>query len=177
MIASRSRVLLIAAIAAIGTAVLTGTIASALAVRATPKQITAAGVGGVKLGKTHRSLHAAGLVGRIRKGCELAGPRARAADLRAPVKGFVDYTQTTPRKVIDIYIRGGATARGVGIGASQSEVKQAFPKMIVDHSTESVFAITLLKIPKSDGGRMQFALDLQTKKVTAIGIPYLPFCE
>jgi hypothetical protein len=159
-------------------AVLLGAAAApALVVRATPKHITAAGVGAVKLGRTHASLHGAGLVGRIRSGCELAGPRARGADLRAPLKGFVDYTQTAPRKVIDIYVRGGATARGVGIGATQPEVKAAFPKMIVDHGTESVFGITLLRIPKSDGGRMQFALDLKSKKVTAIGIPYLPFCE
>jgi hypothetical protein len=176
MTASRSRLLLICAATA-GAAAIGSAAAPAITVRATPKKITAAGVGGVKLGKTHASLHAAGLVGRIHMGCELAGPRARAADLRSPVKGFVDYTQTTPRKVVDIYVRGGATARGVGIGATRSEVKQAFPKMIVDHGSESVFGITLLKIPASDGGRLQFALDLKTKKVTAIGIPYLPFCE
>jgi hypothetical protein len=176
MTASRSRVLLICAVAAGATAIGAGA-AAAITVRATPKHITAAGVGAVKLGRTHASLHAAGLVGKIHPGCELGGPRTRAANLRAPLKGFVDYTQTSPRKVVDIYISGGATARGVGIGATQSEVKQAFPKMIVDHGTEDVFQITLLKIPKTDGGRMQFALDVKTKKVTAIAVPYFAFCE
>jgi hypothetical protein len=176
MTSTRSRLLLICAATAGAAAI--GTAASpALTVRATPKQITAAGVGAVKLGRTHASLYAAGLVGKIRPGCELGGPQTRGANLRAPLRGFVDYTTTSPRKVVDIYIRGGATARGVGIGATQSKVKQAFPKMIVDHSTEDVFQITLLKIPKTGGGRMQFALDVKTKKVTAIAVPYFAFCE
>jgi hypothetical protein len=176
MTASRSRLIFISAVtagaAAIGTAA-----ASAITVRATPKHITPSGVGGVKLGKTYTSLHAAGLVATIGPGCEFAGPNARSAKLRAPLKGSVDFTQTTPRKVVDIFITGGATARGVGIGATQAKVKQAFPKMVVDHSTDSVFGITLLKIPSSGGGKLQFALDTKTKKVTAIGVPFVPFCD
>jgi hypothetical protein len=169
--------LLVAVLAVLAAAALGSAVAPALIVSAAPKKITAAGVGAVKLGRTHASLRAAGLVSRIRHGCELGGPRTRSASLRAPLKGFVDYTQTAPRKVVDIYVTGGATARGVGIGATRSEVRQAFPKMIVDHGTEEVFGITLLKIPKTGGGRMQLALDVKTKKVTAIAIPYFAFCE
>ncbi|MDX6621869.1 MAG: hypothetical protein QOK36_4255, partial [Gaiellales bacterium] len=29
----------------------------------------------------------------------------------------------------------------------------------------------------SGGGKLQFALDTKTKKVTAIGVPFVPFCD
>jgi hypothetical protein len=60
MNASRSRLLLTCAATA-GAAVLATATAPALTVRATPKRITAAGVGAVKLGATYTSLRAAGL--------------------------------------------------------------------------------------------------------------------
>ncbi|MEA2139867.1 MAG: hypothetical protein QOG56_3017, partial [Solirubrobacteraceae bacterium] len=176
MTASRSR-LLLACAATAGAAVLATATAPALTVRATPKRITAAGVGAVKLGATYTSLRAAGLVGRIGPGCELAGPQARAASLRAPLRGTVDFTQTSPRKVAAITIRRGATARGVGIGASGAQVRRAYPKAIADHGTEAVFGITLLKVPRSGGGRIDFALDKTTKRVTLIAVPRLTFCE
>jgi hypothetical protein len=143
---------------------------------AAPK-ITAKGVGQVKLGKTFRELRSAGLVGRLRPGCELGGPNTRSARLKTPLKGQVNFTLTSPRKVTDITIRGGAKARGVGIGATIPQIKAAFPKAKVDHSTESVFGITLVRIPKNGGGRIKFAVDVNTKKVTLIGVPVIAFCE
>jgi hypothetical protein len=140
-------------------------------------KITPAGVDGVKLGETYAQLRAGHLVGRIGKGCELAGPNARSASLRAPLKGSVDFTMTTPRKVVDISIRGGATARGVGIGATIPQIKAAYPKAKVDHSTDHTFAVTLVRIPKNGGGRLQFAVDTMTHRVVIIGVPAIPFCE
>ena len=40
-----------------------------------------------------------------------------------------------------------------------------------------MFAITLVKVPTGSGGRLQFAVDTTTRKVTLIGIPNIPFCE
>src|SRR5947199_23735 len=57
------------------------------AVVAAAAKITPAGVDGVKLGETYAQLRAGHLVGRIGKGCELAGPNARSASLRAPLQG------------------------------------------------------------------------------------------
>jgi hypothetical protein len=151
--------------------------AGALTVRATPKRITPAGVGGVKLGRTYTALRRDHLVGRIHRGCELDGPNARAAVLRAPLKGFVAFTQSSPRKVTTIGVSGGATARGIGIGASQARVRRAFPKATVDHSTESQFDVTLVTVPRSGGGPLQFAIVSMTKTVTMIGIPRITFCE
>jgi hypothetical protein len=141
------------------------------------QKITAAGVGQVKLGKTFQELRAAGLVGRLRPGCELGGPDTRSARLKAPLEGNVNFTLTSPRRVMDITIRGGAKARGVGIGATIPQIKAAFPKAIVDHSTDEVFGITLVKIPKDGGGRIKFAVSVDTHKVTLIGVPRIAFCE
>ncbi len=153
--------------------------AGALAAHPVPPtaKITPAGVGKVRLGDAYAALRAQHLVGKIRKGCQLAGPNARSAALLGPLKGGVDFTMSTPRKVSDISIRGGATARGVGIGATIARIKSAFPKAKVDHSTDHTFGITLVRIPKSGGGRLQFGVDTTTHKVTLIGVPFIAFCE
>jgi hypothetical protein len=136
------------------------------------------GAGQVKLGKTFRSLRAAGLVGRLRTGCELAGPGTRSARLKAPLKGSVDLsTRRRPRVVRTISLTGGATARGVGIGSTIAQIKAAFPGARVDRNTEEVFGITLVKVPEDAGGRFQFAVDVGTRKATLIGIPSIRFCE
>jgi hypothetical protein len=140
-------------------------------------RVTPAGAGQVKLGETYAQLRARHLVGKITKGCELAGPNARSAPLRAPLNGSVDFTMTLPRKVLDISIRGGATARGVGIGATIANIKAAFPKAKVDHSTDHTFGLTLVRIPKAGGGRLQFGVSTTTHRVVLIGVPLIPFCE
>jgi hypothetical protein len=149
----------------------------AVAAAAAAVKITPAGVGAVKLGATYSHLRARHLVGRIFKGCELAGPNARAASLSAPLKGSVDFTMSSPRKVVDISVRGGASARGVGIGATIAQIKAAFPKAKVDHSTDHTFALTLVRIPKNGGGRLQFGVSTKTHRVTLIGVPLIAFCE
>ena len=76
-----------------------------------------------------------------------------------------------------ITILGGATARGVGVGATAAQARRAFPHLTLDHSTERVFGITLLKVPQRDGGSFQFAVGMQTGKIMEIGIPAIAFCE
>jgi hypothetical protein len=152
-------------------------VAAAVAVAAAPEKITRSGVGRVELKATYTSLHAKRLVGRIHKGCELAGPRARAANLKAPLKGSVDFTMTSPRKVTDITVRGGATARGVGIGATIAQIRARFPRAHVDHSTESTFGTTRVAVPKNGGGRIEFAVDVHTHKTVLIGVPFIATCD
>ena len=136
------------------------------------------GAGDVQLGEKFKSLRAAGLVGRLRPGCELGGPDTRSAKLKPPLTGFVDLTtRRRPRRVRSISLSGGATARGVGIGSTIAQIKAAFPGAKVDHGTEEVFGLTLVKVPKAAGGRFHFAVDVKTKKTTRIGIPVIPFCE
>src|SRR4051812_21886078 len=163
-----SRFLTVAAVAAVGTTT---------AVAATAPKITPSGVGGVKIGKTYKQLRAAGLIGKIHHGCELGGANTRSANLKAPLKGQVNFTLHSPRKVTDITVRGGAKARGVGIGSKIPAIKAAFPKAKVDHSTDETFEITLVRIPKSGGGKLTFGVSTKTHKTTLIGIPLIAFCE
>jgi hypothetical protein len=144
---------------------------------ASAKRITPAGVGSVKLGLTAAHLRRQGRIGRLRKGCEPAGPNARSARLLAPLRGSVDFTTTTPRRAKTIVVGGGARARGVGIGARIRRIRAAFPRARVDHSTDQTFGITLVKIPPNGGGRIQFAVDVDTKRTTLIAVPRVPFCE
>jgi hypothetical protein len=142
-----------------------------------PQRITPARVGRVKLGETYAKLRAQHLVGKIRHGCPLAGPNARSAPLSAPLKGAVDFTTSLPRRVTDIGVQGGATARGVGIGDTIADIKRAYPKARVDHSTDDMFGITLVRIPKNGGGRLEFAVSTTSHRVVLIAIPFVPFCE
>jgi hypothetical protein len=146
------------------------------ATAAAPAKITFAGVGQVKLGKTFKQLREAGLVGKLRKGCELA-PNTRTARLLSPLKGAVNFTKSNPRKATDITVRGGAEARGVGIGDKLADIKAKFPKRKVDHTTEDVFGLTFVHIPKKSKPKLQFAIDVDTKKITLIGVPFIAVCE
>ena len=140
--------------------------------------ITPTRVDGVHLGDTHADLRSRGKVGPIRPGCELA-PNTKSAKLKAPLQGSVNYTLTSPRKVDSITITGGAKARGVGIGATIAQIKAKFPQAKVDHSTDQVFQLTLVKTPKRphSGGRIMFGVSTQTKRTTIIGVPFIAFCE
>jgi hypothetical protein len=133
----------------------------------------------VHVGDRHADLRARGKVGPIGPGCELGGPNTRSARLRAPLKGSVNYTLNSPRRVTDITITGGAKARGVGIGATIAAIKAKFPHAKVDHSTDQVFQLTLVTTPRRpvSGGRIMFGVSTQTHKTTVIGVPGIGFCE
>jgi hypothetical protein len=144
-----------------------------------PAKISPTRVDGVHLRDTHADLRARGKVGPIRPGCELGGPNTRSARLRAPLRGQVNYTQSNPRRVTDITVRGGARARGVGIGSTIRQIRNRFPNATVDRSTEEVFRLTLVQTPRRpvSGGRITFGVSTQTKRTTVIGVPFIAFCE
>jgi hypothetical protein len=142
------------------------------------KVITPTRVDGVHLGDTHQDLRARGKVGPIRPGCELA-ENTRSARLKLPLRGSVNYTQSSPRRVTDITVTKGARARGIGIGATIAAIKAKFPNAKVDHSTDQVFRLTLVITPKrpQSGGRIMFGVSTQTHRTTVIGVPGIAFCE
>jgi hypothetical protein len=144
--------------------------------RLAPKKITAAGVGQVKLGMTFAELREKRLVGKLRPGCPLAENTA-SARLRSPLRGTVNFTQSTPRKVTDIAVTRGARARGVKVGDRIRDIRDAFPRAKVDRSTEDVFGITLVRIPRNGGGRIQFSVPLDTRRIDLIAVPFIAFCE
>jgi hypothetical protein len=139
--------------------------------------ITRNGVDGVKVGMTYKKLRKHHLVHKIHQGCEVAGPNARSARLVKPIKGFVNFTLHHPRRVTDIQIRGGATARGVGIHDTIADIKQQYPNAKEDHSTDDTFGLTVVRTPKRHGRRIEFAVDTDTHKIVRIGVPHLAFCE
>jgi hypothetical protein len=150
---------------------------AAVALAAGAQKITASGVGKVKLHAAYTQLRAQHLVGKLGKGCPLVVPNAPSASLSAPLKGLVDFTASSPHKVADITVRGGAKARGVGIGATLADIKAKFAHVKVDHSGEKTFGITFVSVPPSSGGKLQFGIDVKTHKVTLIGIPFIATCE
>lgn len=166
-----TRLLAVALAAVLGVSALAGAQAG------DPEKITPEGVGKLKVGMKHKRARELGLVGRIGPGCELGGPNTRSAQLKPPLRGSVNYTLTKPRRIRDITIKGGAEARGVGIGDTIPDVKAAYPKAKVDHSTDDTFLLTLVKIPKDGGGKLRFGVSTKTDKITVIGVPYIAFCE
>lgn len=142
-----------------------------------PAKITPTRVGAVKLRMTHAAAYDGHLVGPVRKGCELEGPGSRAAVLRAPLRGAVELSRRTPHRIRSIVVTRNATARGVAIGDRRKQIRAAFPKARFDESVQDTFGITLVRIPKDGGGRLQMALDADTGKVTEFGVPYIRFCE
>jgi|SRR5215217_1970163 len=133
--------------------------------------ITPTGVGDVQLGDSYRSVRDAGVVGKTHPGCELGDPRQRIAPLRAPLKGSI--TLTRKRRVSNIYVTGGAAARGVKVRDRLRKVRRMFPSVKVDRSTEPTFGIALATAPIG----IQFAVGAKSRRVQAIGVPQIPFCE
>lgn len=142
-----------------------------------PARVTSERVGEVHLGDTWRSLRDKGLVGRQQAGCELAGPGSRAAALSAPLRGAVELTRRKPRRVKSIIVDRNASARGLEIGDRRRAVRRAYPKARFDESVQDTFGITLVRVPKDGGGRLQIALDADTNRITQFGVPYIRFCE
>jgi hypothetical protein len=143
---------------------------------AAPQKITKSGVGQVKLGMTFQELRDKGLVGKLLPGCELA-PDTRSARLLSPLRGVVDFTQTSPRKVTNVTIFRGARARGVKVGDRIREIKDAYPKAKVNRETEDVYGVWLVRVPRNGGGRITFSIPVDTKRINRIGVPFIPLCE
>ena len=165
-----------AAVAGLAAAAATSS-ATPAAQTAAAKKITRKGVDGVKLGATYKHLRATHKVRKIHQGCEFAGPKARAAELRKPLRGTVNFTRSKPRRVRDITITGGAKARGVAVGDVTSDIKAKYPKATEDHSTDDTFGATIVRVPKGGGGRLEFAVSTDTHKITLIGVPRIAICD
>lgn len=133
-------------------------------------------VGPIHLGRSHTSLHRRRLVGRLRAGCPL-GPKEFGAALRLPLRGAVTFN--TRRHAITIFItRGAATARGIGIGATEQDVLDAYPDATyqVRASPDDPIPISFITVGKPKPW-LTIDVDATTHTVTGFGVPYTPVCE
>lgn len=172
------RLLVLAAVAAVSIVAVASSGAVTGDASQRPAKISPSRVDGVRLGNTHQDLRDRGKVGPLQPGCELGGPDTRSAKLRRPLRGFVTYSLSTPRRVRAITVRGGARARGVGIGSKIPAILNKFPNAEVEHDTDEVFGLTLVMTPeRRNGHRIMFGVSTETKRTTVIGVPGIAFCE
>lgn len=147
-----------------------------LSKRSTPV-ITTSGVGSIRLGAPAKSLSERGLIGGLRKGCELA-PSQRVAPLRAPLRGWAVFA-VPRRRLLAFTVEGGAeTARHVGIGLSAVEARKAYPNALYEApGTVKPFAEGFLWVPNLRHPRLTMIIEPGTRQVEAISVPSPNFCE
>ena len=167
----------VAALATTGAIVLGASGAPAQTGTTAAQKITGKGVGQLEVGMLFSDARAMGLVRRARPGCPLED-NSRSAKLSSPLKGSVNLTTTTPRRIRSISVRGGATARGVGVGDPLSAIKAAYPSAKVDKKQAAVFGFWFVRVPKSGGGRIEFTAKTSAPHaVVQIDVPRVAFCE
>jgi hypothetical protein len=150
---------------------------------ARPVKITPNGVGAIALGESYYQLRAERLVGRVGR-CSAGNPDQvgdRVATLTPPLNGSVHFGCTDTGdpvlntfKVSAIEITGGASAQGVGVGATLAQIKRVFPKEHVDHTNDvRGFTVVGVLLKRNGVPSISFAVSTTNHRVTQIGIPYL----
>jgi hypothetical protein len=139
--------------------------------------ITTHGVGALRLGATAKALHTKGLIGGLRKGCEL-DPGQRVAPLRAPLKGWAVF-EAGQAGLHAFTVEGGAeTARHIGIGSTATEARKAYPQATYEApGTAQPFPVGFLWVPSLSKPQMTMIIEPGTRQVEAISVPAPNFCE
>jgi hypothetical protein len=171
---------LLAASALLFAVVIAGTLGgrgAAAAPRAKALIVTDRGVGAIHLGEGAVALIHRGLIGNLRKGCEL-DPAQRVAPLRAPLRGWATFA-TRGHELTQLTIEGGAeTARHIAVGSTVTAARAAYP---VAHyqapGTAKPFAQGFLWVPNQNHPRMTFVIDPASRTVESIAVPTPAFCE
>jgi hypothetical protein len=139
--------------------------------------ITPHGVGGLRLGASAKTLHRQGLIGGLRKGCEL-DPGQRVAPLRSPLQGWAVF-ESGHKGLRAFTIEGGAeTARHIGIGSTAGEARKAYPDALYEApGTAGPFAEGFLWVPNLQKPKLTMIFEPETRQVEAISAPSPNFCE
>jgi hypothetical protein len=139
--------------------------------------ITPHGVGALRLGATAKALQAKGLIGGLRKGCEL-DPGQRVAPLRAPLQGWAVF-EAGHNGLHGLTVEGGAeTARHVGIGSTAAEARAAYPQARYEApGTAQPFPVGFLWVPNLSKPKLTMIIEPGTRQVEAISVPSPNFCE
>lgn len=139
--------------------------------------VTTSGVGALRLGATPAALRQKGLIGNLRKGCELE-PGQRVAPLRTPLRGWATFA-AQGHGLTGLTIEGGAeTARHIAIGSTAAEARAAYPQARYQApGTADPFAQGFLWIPNLTHPKMTLVVEPGTRTVEAITVPAPAFCE
>jgi hypothetical protein len=134
-------------------------------------------VGQIKLGDTVASLSERGLIGGLKKGCEL-DPGQRVAKLKPPLKGTAFFFHGGKR-LSSLGIAGGAeTAKHIGVGSTIRAAKKAYPSAEYDKpGSLEPFSEGFLWVPNSRKPKMTFVIEHEHNRVIAIDLPSPNFCE
>lgn len=139
--------------------------------------ITSHGVGAIRLGAPARSLQSKGLIGGLRKGCEL-DPGQRVAPLRSPLKGWAIFGSASSGLRSVTVEAGAETARQIGIGSTAGEARKAYPKALYQApGTADPFPVGFLWVPSPSKPKLTMTFEPDTRKVEAISVPSPSFCE
>lgn len=139
--------------------------------------ITAKGVGALKLGATFDSLHQRGLVGVLRRGCEL-DPGQRVAPLRPPLDGSAIF-RSGRKRLVAVTVEGGAeTDLHIGIGSTAAEARNAYPDALYQApGSAEPFVGGFLWVPDLSRPELTVIIAPGTLRVQAISVPSPDFCE
>ena len=139
--------------------------------------ITPHGIGALRLGATVKLLHRKGLIGGLRKGCEL-DPGQRIAPLRAPLRGWAVF-ESGHKGLRAFTLEGGAeTARHIGIGSTEAEARKAYPDALYEApGTVKPFSEGFLWVPNLSKPKLTMIIEPGTRQVEAISVPSPNFCE
>jgi hypothetical protein len=139
--------------------------------------ITPHGVGGLRLGATVKVLHRKGLIGGLRKGCELDRGQ-RIAPLRGPLSGWAVF-RSGRKRLSAVTIEGGAeTARHIGVGSTAAEARDAYPDALYEApGTAKPFAEGFLWVPSLSKPKLTMIVEPGSLQVEAISVPSPNFCE
>jgi hypothetical protein len=139
--------------------------------------ITPSGVGALQLGATVKSLRQRGLIGGLRKGCEL-DPGQRVAPLRAPLSGWAIFGGGGGR-LASLTIEGGAeTAHGIGVGSTAAEARASYPSgEWLSPQKMYPLPVGLLWVNGYRHPKLSFLVNPSTYRVESIAVPSPNFCE
>ena len=167
----RARAIAIALVLGIGTLA-----ASAPALTQKP-MVKPGQAGAVRLGMKAERLRELGLIGKLKPGCEFDLGQ-KVAELRPPLEGFVIFSGGS-RRADSILVEGrGDTPRGVGIGDTAAEVREAYPNAEYDPpGSMEPFVEGFVWVNRMRNPRMTFLVDHRSRRVSAIALPSPSFCE
>lgn len=125
-------------------------------------------------------MRAEGLIGTVRKGCDIMSPPNYWARLRPPVRGTATFRGNTPRSPLrSLWLEGGVvTDRGVKVGSPAAAVRRVYPRaQVVNTRPGDPLQFSAITIVRKGKWRMWFLLDQPGGRVEAISVPGPEFCE